>query len=641
MINKSIKEYHFPEDLKGMNLEELDLLALEIRDFLIEEVSKTGGHIASNLGVVEIAIALHKFFDSPKDKIIWDVGHQSYVHKILTGRAGEFESLRQLDGISGFPKITESPHDVFDTGHSSNSISLAAGLAAARDLRGEDNSVVAVIGDGALTGGMAYEALNNAGASKSNIIVVLNDNGMSISKNSGSISQHLSKLRTSKGYREFKNSVKTLLKNVPSLYRGAEHVKDVIKYAFAEGGAIFEELGFTYIGPLDGHNIEDLLNALTLAKRATGPVLIHAITKKGKGYKNAETNPGKFHGIGPFDINTGDLLTPPSGISYSKVFGDKLVSMAAADSRVVAVSAAMIEGTGLSRFAERYPNRLFDVCIAEQHAVSFAAGLAKSGFRPFVAIYSTFLQRGYDQIMMDVCLNELPVIFAIDRAGVVGQDGQTHHGLFDLSYLSHMPGMTILSPRDGFELEQMMDYAMELKGPVAIRYPRGSVKNFSEAHEFDGHNYFMVKYGEGEENFDADNAKNYNNFDAETQKAEAEIWATGKMVRVAADALKLLGDLGKRCSLVNAAVVKPLDEELLRSAPSRAKMLITLEDNVLQGGMGECISEFFMQEGIDFRCHNFAWPTEFIEHGSQDELFERYRLDAGSIAERIRELIEG
>lgn len=622
MINHPVTEYHFPEDLKKMSLEDMGILANEIRDFLIEEVSKTGGHIASNLGIVEISIALHKFFDSPKDCIIWDVGHQSYVHKILTGRAGEFDTLRQEGGLSGFPKASESPHDIFDTGHSSNSISLAAGMAAARDLRGEENAVVAVIGDGALTGGMAYEALNNAGASKSNIIVVLNDNGMSISKNSGAVSQHLSKLRTSKGYQEFKNSVKNALKNVPTLYRGAEHLKDAVKYAFVDGGAIFEELGFTYLGPVDGHNIEDILNALALADRVKGPVLIHAITKKGKGYKIAEENPGKFHGISPFDIKTGELKTPAKGISYSKVFGDKLTSLAAKDEKIVAVSAAMIEGTGLSGFAEKYPKRIFDVCIAEEHAISFAAGLAKNGLRPFVAIYSTFLQRGYDQIMMDVCLNRLPVIFAIDRAGVVGQDGQTHHGLFDVSYLSHMPGMTILSPRDGMELEQMMDYALTLDGPAAIRYPRGSVHNFRELHEFDGHNYFMVKQEEGD-------------------RSEVEIWASGKMLGYALEARELLGEFGKKCSVVNAAVMFPLDESMLKSAPERTKRLVTLEDNVLSGGMGEAISEFFMQSGLDMICRNFAWPTEFIEHGSQEKLFEKYRLDGPGIAERIRETVEG
>lgn len=622
MVNQILSDYHFPEDLKTMSLEDMDILATQIRDFLIEEVSKTGGHLASNLGVVEITIALHKYFNSPTDQIVWDVGHQSYVHKILTGRSELFDTLRTLDGLSGFPKAAESDHDVFDAGHSSNSLSVAAGLAAARDQQGKSNSVIAVIGDGALTGGMAYEALNNIGASKSNIIVILNDNGMSISKNTGSMPQHLSTLRTSKGYLEFKSTLKKALSNIPSLYQGAEHLKDTVKYAVSSGGAIFEELGFTYLGPVDGHNIEDLLNVLTLAKRVNGPVLIHAITKKGKGYRNAESNPGKFHGIAPFDIATGNLKTPSKGSSYSKVFGDKLISMAATDSRVVAVSAAMIEGTGLTKFSEKYPDRIYDVGIAEEHAVSFAAGLAKNGLVPFVAIYSTFLQRGYDQIMMDVCLNELPVIFAIDRAGVVGQDGQTHHGLFDLSYLSHMPGLTVLSPRDGIELEQMMDYAVSLKKPVAIRYPRGTANNFSTFHEFDGHNYFMVNHHDSE-------------------KSELEIWASGKMLSETYSALELLGDIKSKCSIFNVAIVSPLDTAMLDSANERTKRILTIEDNVLNGGLGMTVSSYVATHDIDVNIKSIAWPTQFIEHGSCEALMDRYEIDAKHIAERIREFVEG
>ncbi len=383
-----------------MPLEDMDILATQIRNFLIEEVSKTGGHLASNLGVVEITIALHKYFNSPQDQIVWDVGHQSYVHKILTGRSQQFDTLRQLDGLSGFPKAEESEHDVFDTGHSSNSLSVAAGLAAARDQKGTNQNIIAVIGDGALTGGMAYEALNNIGASKSNIIVILNDNGMSISKNIGSMPQHLSTLRTSKGYREFKNSVKRALANLPSLYQGAEHLKDTLKYAVSSEGAIFEELGFTYLGPVDGHNIEDLLNSFILAKRVQGPVLIHAITKKGRGYKHAEVQPNKFHGVGAFDIASGEPKKAPKGSTYSDVFGDKLISMASTDKRIVAVSAAMIEGTGLSKFADKYPDRIYDAGIAEQHAVTFAAGLAKKRLNTFCShlfhISSTSLRSDYD-----------------------------------------------------------------------------------------------------------------------------------------------------------------------------------------------------------------------------------------------------
>ncbi len=604
-----------------MPLEDMDILATQIRNFLIEEVSKTGGHLASNLGVVEITIALHKYFNSPQDQIVWDVGHQSYVHKILTGRSQQFDTLRQLDGLSGFPKAEESEHDVFDTGHSSNSLSVAAGLAAARDQKGTNQNIIAVIGDGALTGGMAYEALNNIGASKSNIIVILNDNGMSISKNIGSMPQHLSTLRTSKGYREFKNSVKRALANLPSLYQGAEHLKDTLKYAVSSEGAIFEELGFTYLGPVDGHNIEDLLNSFILAKRVQGPVLIHAITKKGRGYKHAEVQPNKFHGVGAFDIASGEPKKAPKGSTYSDVFGDKLISMASTDKRIVAVSAAMIEGTGLSKFADKYPDRIYDAGIAEQHAVTFAAGLAKNGLIPFVAIYSTFLQRAYDQIMMDVCLNKLPVIFGIDRAGIVGQDGQTHHGIFDISYLSHMPKLTVLSARDGIELEQMMDYAVTLGGPVAIRYPRGNVSNFSDFREFDGHNYFMVNHHEN-------------------KKSEVEIWASGKMLKETMNALEMNPDLKEKCSVFNCAVLRPLDEKALAGAAERTKLILTVEDNVRDGGLGQAVASYIITHDINVKVRNISWPTEFIEHGSCEALMDRYEIDSNHIAERIRGFIE-
>ena len=620
MAYKSLTEYNFPQDLKTMSLEEMDRLCGDIREFLVEKVSKTGGHLASNLGVVELTVALHKYYKTPKDKIVWDVGHQTYVHKILTGRAGDFDTLRLDGGISGFPKMAESEHDLLDMGHSSTSVSIAAGLAAARDLRGEDYAVVAIIGDGALTGGEAYEALNSLGATKGKVITILNDNGMSISKNTGGMSQYLSGMRTSKAYQEFKLTVKNTLKKTPGVYKGVEHVKDTIKYAFI-GGVVFEEMGITYLGPVDGHNIEDLLNAFSLAKRVQGPVIIHAITKKGKGYAPAEANPGLFHGIGPFDIATGKPHPKGPGISYSKVFGDKLTELAGKDPAVVAVSAAMIEGTGLTRFAEKYPDRIFDMGIAEQSAVSFAAGLARNGLKPVVAIYSTFLQRAYDQIMVDVCLNKLPVIFAIDRAGCVGQDGQTHHGVFDLSYLSHMPEMTVLSPRDGIELEEMMEYAFTLGGPVAIRYPRGNATNFETSGRFDGHNYFMVNH--------------------ENEQSDVEIWASGKMVKIAMDASEILSERGYKVNVLNNAVLVPLDTELLSSAKTRTKMIVTLEDNVVTGGVGQSISAYMSENGGDIPVHIIGWPTEFIEHGSTDKLFEKYGLDAGGVAERISGYIEG
>ncbi|MBP0985961.1 MAG: 1-deoxy-D-xylulose-5-phosphate synthase, partial [Oscillospiraceae bacterium] len=459
-MNKYLAEHKFPDDLRTMDFDQLELLSYELRDFLIESVSKTGGHLASNLGIVELTIALHRCFDTPKDKIIWDVGHQSYVHKILTGRADSFESLRKFGGISGFPKACESEYDVFDTGHSSTSISLGLGLAAARDLSGEDYKVVSVIGDGAMTGGLAYEALNNAGSMNTNLIVVLNDNGMSISQNTGGLSSSLGRITSTDKYIHMKTKVKKGLSKVPvvgeSVISGLHNAKEDIKYAVIDG-ILFEELGFKYIGPVDGHNIRELCQTLEQAKKLKGPVLIHAVTQKGKGYSMAERRPNVYHGIGAFDIETGKPVAQSSGRSYSAVFGDKLIEMAGKDERVIGISAAMTDGVGLESFSKKYPKRFFDVGIAEGHSVTFAAGLAKAGQRPYVAVYSSFLQRAYDQILEDVCLQNLPVTFCIDRAGVVGADGETHHGLFDLVYLRSMPGMTILAPKDGAELEAMME----------------------------------------------------------------------------------------------------------------------------------------------------------------------------------------
>lgn len=613
---KRLTEYDFPNDLKSMSIEEMELLSYDIRDFLLDKVSKTGGHLASNLGVVELTLALHYFFDSPKDKIVWDVGHQSYVHKILTGRAGEFDSLRQLDGISGFPRTSESIHDVLDMGHSSTSISLAAGLAAARDLNGDNYSVIAVIGDGALTGGLAYEALNNVGDSKSNVIVILNDNQMSISKNTGGVSQHLSKLRTSKGYLDFKNQIKNTLRNMPGIYQGVEHLKDTLKYAMVDG-ALFEELGFTYLPPIDGHNIQEILDTLSLAKRVSGPVLVHVITKKGKGYRNAEQNPNKFHGIGPFNTSTGELKNKSSKPSYSKVFGDKLASMAETNQNIIAVCAAMTSGTGLENFSRRYPERFFDVGIAEEYAVSFAAGMARSGKRPFVAIYSTFLQRAYDQIMMDVAINKLPVVFAIDRAGIVGEDGETHHGIFDISYLSHIPNLTVLSPADDVELEEMMEYAISLDGPCAIRYPRGTTFHIEEKPAFTGKNYLL-----------------------ETGK-DVEIWASGKMMEIAMQVTAELKNKGYEAGLVNVPILSPLDTSILNNRDLRYGRIVTIEDNVFEGGFGQTLNSFILQNELPIKVKNIAWPKSFIEHGNSDLLLKRYDMDKESITERICDFIEG
>ena len=612
MLKKKITDYRFPDDLKDMTDREMELLSYEIRDFLIENVSRTGGHLASNLGVVELTIALHRVFDSPRDKIVWDVGHQSYIHKILTGRASEIGRIRCFNGISGFPKRCESEHDCFETGHSSTSISAAAGFAAARDLKGEGHQVVAVIGDGALTGGLAYEGLNNVGDSGRKMIVILNDNQMSISRNTGGIAKHLNKLRTSSAYLDFKKQMKKTLKGIPGvgegLYSGVEHLRDSIKYAVVQG-AVFEEFGFKYLGPVDGHKLNELTDTLELAKALPGPVLVHVLTQKGKGYKNAENNPDRFHGIGPFDPTTGIPANSSLDLSFSQVFGNKLVQLASRDSRIVAVSAAMVEGTGLEKVRTRYPERIFDVGIAEAHAVTFSAGLAQSGFRPVVAIYSTFLQRAYDQILMDVCLQNLPVVFAIDRAGNVGQDGETHHGIFDLSYLSHMPNLTIFAPKDGQELAEMLEKALSLPGPSAIRYPRGAATN--------------VLIGN-------------------SQGKDVEIWAAGTMVSAASKACSLLKDRGIDAGLVPIGQIKPMDQKELLDRFGRVPHIVTLEDNTVIGGFGQMLRSLAAEKGHrEVTISTIGWPDKFIEHGSVDELFEKYGLDPEGLAERIQKIIEG
>lgn len=622
-MKNSLLDYNFPDDLKEMSERELDLLSYEIRDFLIEKVSKTGGHLASNLGVVELSIALHKVFESPKDKIIWDVGHQSYVHKILTGRASCFDSLRCFEGLSGFPKRAESPHDMFDTGHSSNSISAALGYAAARDLKGEDHSVISVIGDGALTGGMAYEALNNAGSSKSKVIVILNDNEMSISQNIGGMSQHLNKLRASQTYLDLKKQLKKRIKGIPGvgdgLYSGMEHLRDSVKYAIVPG-AIFEELGFKYFGPEDGHNIHDLINMLSLAKMMDGPVLIHLITKKGKGYRNAESNPAKFHGVGPFEPTTGNVLSSSDKPSYSQVFGNKMVQLAQDDPRIVAISASMVDATGLGKFATRFPERIFDTGIAEPHAVTFAAGLAAQGLKPVVAIYSTFLQRAYDQIVIDVCMQNLPVTFAVDRAGCVGQDGETHNGVFDLSYFAHMPNMTVLAPKDGKELAAMLEYALNLNGPCAIRYPRG------DAHECSLERSGKLLDGTSE---------------LLCPGKDVMLLAVGKMVSVGEEVCTKLKAKGIDAGLINVRFVKPLDEESILRAAKEVKQIVTLEDNTIEGGFGMQVAALLQKKGIaDAKLQVIGWPDQFIEQGSTEELFQKYGLDAASIAERVCDFFE-
>ncbi len=613
---KKLLEYNFPEDLKNMSVKDMDLLSYQIREFLVDSVSKTGGHLASNLGVVELTIALHKVFDTPEDKLVWDVGHQSYVHKILTGRANEFTTLRQFGGMSGFPKVKESPYDVFDTGHSSTSISIASGIAAARDLAGEKHHVAAIIGDGSLTGGIAYEALNNVGASHSDMIVILNDNGMSIEPNTGSMPAHLSKLRSSQKYADFKTRLRKSVGRIPGVgeaaVNGLVHIRDTIKYAMIEG-ALFESLGFKYFGPIDGHSIEELTETLEMVKDINGPVLVHVVTQKGKGYVNAEKAPSKFHGTGPFDPSTGAATGKSKGESYSAAFGSKLTEMAAENDKIVAISAAMLEGTGLSGFQKKFPERTFDVGIAEGHAVTFAAGMAAKGYRPFFAVYSTFLQRGYDQIVEDVCLQDLPVVFGIDRAGIVGADGETHHGIFDISYLNHIPNMTVLAPADKNELESMMEYAMTLDGPCSIRYPRGVVHNLDMTAPINGSH--TVREG-----------------------ADVEIWSVGTMLETALTAAEQLREKGIDAGVVNARIIKPLDINELKKSASRTKLIVTLEDNVLSGGFGQETAAQLVNE--DVKIINMGWPDSFVEHGSNPQLYKKFGLDAESITERICDYIE-
>ncbi|MCQ2545985.1 MAG: 1-deoxy-D-xylulose-5-phosphate synthase [Clostridia bacterium] len=612
-MSNYLSEHNFPEDLRTMDYDELELLSYELRDFLVDSVSKTGGHLASNLGIVELAIALHRSFNTPEDKIIWDVGHQTYVHKILTGRIDGFENLRKLGGMSGFPKAADSEYDVFDTGHSSTSISLGLGLAAARDLKKEEYKVVSVIGDGAMTGGLAYEALNNAGSMNTNLIVVLNDNGMSISPNTGGLSSSLGRITSTDKYMHMKTQVKKGFSKVPmigeSVISGIHNAKENIKYAVIDG-ILFEELGFKYIGPVDGHDIKEMCQTLERAKAIKGPVLIHAVTKKGKGYSKAEENPDVFHGIGPFDVETGKALKKSSAPSWSSVFGCRLTEMAAEDSRIVAVSAAMIDGVGLEKFQSRYPKRLFDVGIAEEHAVSFSAGLAKAGLRPFVAIYSSFLQRAYDQIAEDVCLQNLPVVFCIDRAGVVGADGETHHGNFDISYLKSLPNMTVFAPKDGEELERMMECALALDGPCAIRYPRGTAPDLKKPNDIAPGRSFQLKRG-----------------------SDAEIWAAGAMVSQALKAADILKREGISASVINMASLKPLDEKKLAASGTRYPLVLTVEDGAVSGGIGETVKAFLADSPA--KVINLGWPDKFIEHGTQEELYAKYHLDADSIANTV------
>ncbi len=617
-----ISKCNFPEDLKAMTIDDLKSLAFDIRLFLLKKVSKTGGHLASNLGIVELAIAMHYVFDSPKDKFIWDVGHQSYVHKILTGRGDRFDTLRQFEGLSGFPKRNESSHDAFETGHSTTSLSAAFGIAKAMELNKEDDTVVAVIGDGALTGGMAYEALNNIGSSRTKMIIILNDNGMSIAKNTGSMAKHLTDLRTSKPYLGTKSLIKRLAGKSAvgkSFKDGLISFRNHLKYSMIEkGGIIFEELGFTYFGPIDGHNVETLIDTLQKAKKLNEPVIIHAITEKGKGYRPAEEQPNKFHGIGPFEVATGDVLNKSDAPTFSKVMGNYAVKMSQKDKSIVAITAAMGEATGLGPFEKTFPKRFFDVGIAEQHAVTFAAGLATKGIKPLVCIYSSFLQRSYDQLLMDVCMQNLPVVFAIDRAGCVGADGETHHGMFDIGYLSAMPNMTVLAPKDGNQLEAAMEYAFSLNSPVAIRYPRGTC-NYDEEQEvapYKGENPVVT-------------------FQGQETKPTIEILAVGTMYETGQKVAENLNREGYNVNLVNMVNLSQLH---LKENKTNDILYVTIEDAELVGGFGQQFDSFMTNTGAEIM--NFAWPKAFIQQGTVKQLQAKYGLDEKAITERILEHFE-
>ena len=619
MILERINE---PQDIKNLTYDEMQILAGEIREFLISTISQTGGHLASNLGVVELTIALYRVFDLPRDKVIWDVGHQAYTHKILSGRKEGFGELRQYGGMSGFPKRKESPFDVFDTGHSSTSISAGLGMVQARDILGEAYRVISVIGDGALTGGMAYEALNNAGERKTNFIIILNDNNMSIAPNVGGMSTYLSELRAGEGYNQLKQNVSDSLKRVPYVGEPVVNVisktKNTIKQMFVPG-MLFEDMGITYLGPVDGHDIRKLTRIMREAKKIRRTVLIHVLTQKGKGYEPAEKHPEIFHGVGKFDVRTGKAIKS-EGKTYTGVFSDTICQLASENKKIVAVTAAMPDGTGLKAFAERFPKRFFDVGIAEQHAVTSAAGMAAAGLRPVVAVYSSFLQRAYDQILVDVCLQNLPVVFCIDRAGLVGADGETHQGIFDLTYLSSIPNMTVMAPKNCCELAEMIRFAFTLHSPAAIRYPRG--KAYEGLTEFDE----PISYGKAEILY---------------EESEIALIAVGSMVSTAEHIREKLKAKGYSCSLVNGRFIKPIDTDVIdRQAPSH-QFFITLEENVKAGGFGERVTDYLKQKWPETPVMNITLPDDYVEHGDVTKLRSVLGIDSDSIMEKIEKKLDG
>lgn len=615
LLNQIVKE----NDIKNIAPEDYRELAREIRIKLVRSVSRTGGHLASNLGAVELTMALHLCLDLPTDKLVWDVGHQAYVHKLLTGRSDVFGTLRCMGGLSGFPKVKENPCDTFDTGHSSTSISVALGMAKARDLRGTDEKVFAVIGDGALSGGMAYEALNNAAALQSNMVIVLNDNKMSIAPNVGGMSNYLGKIRANQKYRDLKINVENALDRIPNLGRPIaqriKKAKDSLKHLFIPG-MLFEDMGLIYIGPVDGHNIEEMLTAFNTATSIHDqPVLVHVLTKKGKGYKPAEKNPSVFHGIGQFHVKSGEPLAEEA-LTYTKIFSQWMVEAGKTREDLVSVCAAMPDGTGVRAFSENYPDRFFDVGIAEEHAVTFAAGLAAGGMRPVVSLYSTFLQRAYDQMIHDVCIGGLPVIFAVDRSGIVGKDGETHQGIFDISYLSSMPNMTILSPMDGADLVAALNFSLKQEeGPVAVRYPRG------EAFLYEKEERPEYEMGRAE---------------VLCEGRDVLILAVGDMVEKALEAAEILREKKIMPTIVNMRFVKPFDEELVERLAKEHRLVAAMEDNVYSGGFSQKIQAFLQEKRLrQVRCLPVCLPDAFIEHGAPEELYEKYGMDAESVAEKI------
>lgn len=617
---KFLKKLNFPEDLKNLNENEYKVLSEELREFLIDSVSKTGGHLASNLGVVELTLSLFKAFDFKKDKIVWDVGHQSYVYKILTGRKDGFENLRQFNGMSGFPKRNESEYDYFDTGHSSTSISSALGIARARDLSGDNYSVIAVIGDGALTGGMALEALNDAGFRKTKIIVILNDNQMSISTNVGGLSRYFNKFRIAPTYNKLKTDIHASLDTSTAGKKIAgqiSKVKDSIKHLVVPS-MFFENMGVKYIGPIDGHDMKAMTEVFSKAREIDGPVIIHTITQKGKGYALAEESPSKYHGVGPFNLESGEQNVSPKN-NYSKAFGNALVDLSEKDSKIVAITAAMPDGTGLNSFSQKFKNRFFDVGIAEQHAVTLAAGMASNGLKPVVAVYSTFLQRAFDQIIHDVCIQNLPVVFAIDRAGIVGEDGETHQGIMDISYLSMIPNMHIVAPKCLEEVEVLLKWAIDKNAPVAIRYPRGGdiISNISPISKVEEGKWEVLNKG-----------------------YKVCVIATGKMVQHVMLARDLLYQNGINPTIINATFIKPIDKTLLKDIKDKGYNILTVEDNMLNGGLGSLIKSYLSEIDYKGSIRSLGYDDEFIPQGAVEVLYKEYGLESENISKAILNLYD-